>query len=155
IPPLAPAKLTGSLFLTGNSVTAECDSFTNSVQLGTAAYVQSVLPSGAGITPGMLGYMFWAAECEGTKTQCTTPPNTCVGGLGIGSQYFDIPIPMPPLRQDNALAQLTLQSATYLSNQNFTFNVTGTPVSNCVVQASTDLTLWVAIQTNTVPFAFT
>jgi hypothetical protein len=153
IPPLAPAKLTGSLFLTGNSVTAECNSFSNSVQFATAGYLQTVAPSGAGRTPGMLGYMFWAAECEGTKTQCTTPPNTCDGGLGVGSQYFNIPIPMPPLRQDSELTQLVLQSA-HLSDQHFTFNVTGTPVSNCVVQASTNLTVWTSMQTSAVPFVF-
>src|SRR5437870_13277435 len=40
IPPLAPAKFTGSLFLTGRSVEAECNSFTQSVHFATANYVQ-------------------------------------------------------------------------------------------------------------------
>src|SRR6185295_3403138 len=127
IPPLAPAKLTGSLFLTGRSVTAECNSFSNSVNFASANYVLNVAPNGAGKSPGMLGFMFWAAECEGTKTACTTPPNTCEGGLGAGSQYFNIPIPMPALRQDNDLTPLTLQSAALLPNQSFAFNVAGTP----------------------------
>ncbi len=99
IPPLAPAKLTGSLFLTGRGVTAECKSFTSSVNYAARNYVETVAPNGAGTTPGMLGYMFWAAECEGTKTTCTTPPNTCEGGLGAGSKFFNIPIPLPALRQ--------------------------------------------------------
>lgn len=100
IPPLAPCKLTGSLFLTGRSVTAECSNFLGSVHYATRNFVQTVAPNGAGSTPGMLGYMFWAAECEGAHTDCTTPPNACTGGLGAGSSYFDIPIPVPALRQD-------------------------------------------------------
>lgn len=155
IPPLAPAKLAGSLFLTGNSVTAECNSFSNSVQLGAANFVQTVTPQGAGISSGMLGYMFWAAECEGTKTQCTTPPNVCDGGLGVGSRYFNIPIPMPALRQDSPQITLMLQSTAYLPDGNLRFNVTGTPGITCVVQASADLNAWIPLQTNTVPFLFT
>jgi hypothetical protein len=49
----------------------------------------------------MLGYMFWAAECPGTRSLCTTPPNACEGGVGVGSKTYDIPIPMLPLRQSN------------------------------------------------------
>jgi len=100
IPPLAPCKLTASLFLTGRSVTAECADFAQSVQYATRDFVLNAPPNGAGTTPGLLGYMFWAAECEGTRSQCTTPPTTCEGGLGAGSQYFQAPVPMPPLRQD-------------------------------------------------------
>lgn len=155
IPPLAAAKLTGSLFLAGNSVTAECDSFTNSVQLATADFVETVAPQGAGTTSGMLGYMFWAAECEGTRTQCTTPPNTCQGGLGVGSLYFNIPIPMPVLRQDSVLTTVTLQSTAYLPGQGFRFDVTGSVGASCAVQTSTNLRTWISIQTNIVPFAFT
>ena len=99
VPPLAPAKLTGSLSLTGRGVTAECSSFIHSINYAARNYVETVAPNGAGTTPGMLGYMFWAAECGGTKTTCTTPPNTCEGGLGAGSKFFNIPIPMPALRQ--------------------------------------------------------
>jgi len=60
--------------------------------------VQSVQPAGAGSTAGMLGFMFWAAECQGSGT-CTTPPNTCEGGMGVAAKTFNIPLPMPPLRQ--------------------------------------------------------
>jgi hypothetical protein len=155
IPPIAPAKLTGSLFLTGNSVTAECNSFSNSVQFGTATYIQTVSPAGAGTSSGMLGYMFWAAECEGTKTQCTTPPNTCEGGLGVGSRAFNIQIPMPALRQDSAVNSLTLQSAVYLPSQGFKFIATGTPGVTCIIQSSSNLTTWTSFQTNSVPFALT
>jgi len=103
----------------------------------------------------MLGFMFWAAECEGTKTQCTTPPNACTSGLGVGSQYFNIPIPMPALRQDNDLTPPVLTSPSYFFNQSFSFNVTGTPGLSCVIQGSTDLTTWIPLQTNVLPFAFT
>ena len=99
IPPLAPAKFTGSLWLTSNKSLPECTNFNNSLQKATGSYVQSVTPNGAGTTPGMLGYMFWAAECEGTRTVCTTPPNSCEGGIGAGATVYNIPIPMPALRQ--------------------------------------------------------
>ena len=99
IPPLAPAKFTGSLWLTGQKSLPECTNFNASLQKSTGTYVRSVLPNGAGTTPGMLGYMFWAAECEGTRTVCTIPPNTCEGGVGVGASIYTIPIPMPALRQ--------------------------------------------------------
>jgi hypothetical protein len=100
IPPLAPAKFTGSLYLVqGNKVLPECNNFSASLQNSTGTYVRSVSPNGAGTTPGMLGYMFWAAECQGTRTPCTVPPNTCEGGVGVGASTYTIPIPMPPLRQ--------------------------------------------------------
>src|SRR5437867_5852799 len=101
IPPLAPAKFTGSLYLvTGNKPAPECVNFNNSLQKSTGTYVQTVVPNGAGTTTGMLGYMFWAAECQGSRTICTTPPNTCEGGVGVGARTYSIPIPMPPLRQN-------------------------------------------------------
>ena len=100
IPPLAPAKFTGSLWLAGNKPLPECTNFNKSLQKSTGAYVQTVAPNGAGLTSGMLGYMFWAAECQGTRTVCTTPPNTCEGGMGAAAGTYTIPIPMTPLRQD-------------------------------------------------------
>jgi hypothetical protein len=101
IPPLAPAKFTGSLYIvTGNKPAPECTNFSASLENSTGSYVQTVVPNGAGTTSGMLGYMFWAAECQGTHTICTTPPNTCQGGVGLGAKTYNIPIPMPPLRQN-------------------------------------------------------
>src|SRR6185436_10728462 len=99
IPPLAPAKFTGSLWLVGNHPLAECATFSSSLQNAAGNYVQTVAPNGAGTTPGMLGYMFWAAECEGTRSTCTTPPYTCENGVGAGAAFYNIPIPMPALRQ--------------------------------------------------------
>ena len=96
IPPLAAAKFTGGLWLHGNN--AACNNFASSPQKADASYVQTVATK-IGTTNGMLGYMFWAAECEGTRTVCTTPPNTCEGGMGVAASTFNIPIPMPALRQ--------------------------------------------------------
>jgi len=108
IPPLAPAKFTGSLWLTGRIPVPECVDFFGSQQYDTADYVQTVAPNGAGKTPGMLGFMFWAAECSGTRNECTTPPNGCEAGMGVAAQQFDIPIPMPALREATNVPEPTL-----------------------------------------------
>lgn len=101
IPPLAPAKFTGGIYIvTGTRPAPECVDFNNSLQLATANYVQTVAPNGAGTTPGMLGYMFWAAEKPSTRRISTAPPNSCEGGVGAGATYFNIPIPMPTLRPE-------------------------------------------------------
>ena len=100
IPPLAPAKLTGSLWLVGRKPAPECVDFDSSLQKATGDYVQTVAPNGAGFTNGMLGYMFWAAECQGTRAVCTTPPDTCERGMGEAAAFYDIPVPMDPLRQE-------------------------------------------------------
>jgi hypothetical protein len=52
-------------------------------------------------TPGMLGYMFWAAEYPSARKgyTATVPPNSCEGGMGVAATSFKIPIPMPALRQ--------------------------------------------------------
>jgi hypothetical protein len=47
----------------------------------------------------MLGFMFWAAEKPSARGVGTAPPNTCEGGIGVGATTYDIPIPMPQLRQ--------------------------------------------------------
>src|SRR5262249_11328466 len=97
--PLAPAKFTGGLYIvTGRRSAPECATFSGSLIDTTGNYVQTVVPNGAGITSGMLGHMFWAAECSSTRRVCTTPPNTCEGGVGVGATTYAIPIPMPPLR---------------------------------------------------------
>jgi hypothetical protein len=101
IGPLAPAKFTGSLYIsTGRKVIPECNNFSASLESSTGTYVQTVAPNGAGTTPGMLGYMFWASECTSTTRLCTTPPNTCEAGVGAGAKAYNVPIPMPPLRQN-------------------------------------------------------
>jgi hypothetical protein len=98
--PLAPAKFTGSLYIvTGTRAAPECTSFSSSLINSTGLYVQTVSPNGAGTTSGMLGYMFWAAECPSSRRLCTVPPNSCEGGVGVGATTYGIPIPMAPLRQ--------------------------------------------------------
>ena len=100
IPPLAPAKFTGSLYIVaGTNIAPECNNFNNSLQKSTGSFVQSVAPNGAGNTSGMLGYMFWAAEMPSTRRITTAPPNTCEGGVGAGATFYNVPIPMPALRQ--------------------------------------------------------
>lgn len=99
VDPLAPARLTGSFYLVGSKPIANCTNFSASEQNTAASFVTSAPPAGAGVTTGMLGYMFWAAGCQGTNTVCTFPPNTCENGIGAGATSFAAPVPMPPLRQ--------------------------------------------------------
>lgn len=100
IPPLAPAKFTGSLYITDSGKPIpECTNFASSLENSTGTFVQTVAPAGAGTTSGMLGYMFWAAERPSTRNIATTPPNTCEGGVGVGSSTYAVPVPMPALRQ--------------------------------------------------------
>lgn len=101
IPPLAPAKFTGSLYIAeGSQVRPECTDFTSSLQNATSTWTQTAAPAGAGSTSGLLGYMFWAAERPSTRGVTTDPPNTCEGGVGAGATAFDVPVPMPALRQN-------------------------------------------------------
>jgi len=97
-PPLAPAKFTAGLYLAGGSrARPECNNFSASLQNTTGTFVQTAAPNGAGTTPGLLGYMFWAAE-RPSRGVTTQPPNTCEGGMGVGATTYSIPIPMPALR---------------------------------------------------------
>lgn len=98
IPPKAPNRFTGGLYLKGNL--ANCTDFDSSEQWQHSEYVQTVAPAGAGTTNGMLGFMFWAAEFPSARKNYvgTVPPNTCEDGMGIAMEEFQIPIPMPPLR---------------------------------------------------------
>lgn len=100
IPPKAPNRFTGGLYLKGNL--SNCTNFASSEQNEHADYVMNVAPNGAGTTCGMLGYMFWAAGTPSARKNyvSTYPPNSCEGGMGVAATTFDIPIPMPPLRQE-------------------------------------------------------
>jgi hypothetical protein len=88
--------MTGSLWLIAGA--PNCATFNTSDQKAAATFVETIPPNGAGTTSGMLGFMFWAAGCQGQGTGCTFPPTTCEGGMGVASTNFNIPIPMPPLR---------------------------------------------------------
>jgi hypothetical protein len=100
VPPLAPAKLAGSVWVVGNNVIPNCNSYPGSDQATAANFVETIPPAGAGTTSGMLGYMFWGGGCQGNGTVCTFPPDTCEGGVGAGATALNIPIPMPTLRQN-------------------------------------------------------
>ena len=101
--PLAPAKFAASLYVAeGSQVRPECNNYAESVTKATANYVQKVLPhpSLTGRTPGLLGFMFWAAERPSTRGVTTQPPNSCEGGMGVGATTLNMPLPMPALRQN-------------------------------------------------------
>ena len=97
--PLAPAKFTGGLYLVDRKAIPECNNFNNSLQKSTSTFVNSVVSRIPGTSNGMLGYMFWAAECPGTRSVCTTPNNTCENGMGKAADYFNIPVPIDRSRQ--------------------------------------------------------
>jgi hypothetical protein len=100
VPPLAPAKFTGSVYIAGTAqIPPECNDFSASLEDSTGSFVQNVAPDGAGSTPGMLGYMFWAAGQPSTRGTNTFPPDTCQGGVGTGSSTYSVPVPMTALRQ--------------------------------------------------------
>ena len=99
--PLAPARFTGSLYVAkGGKPLPECIDYTRSLQKATRSFVEGVLPhpSLVGASPGMLGFMFWAAERPAVRGIGTVPPNTCQGGMGAGATALGVPIPMPALR---------------------------------------------------------
>src|SRR5215472_17994828 len=100
VPPLAPAKLTGSLWVVGNSPIPNCiGPFSSSDQEAAYNFVSTIPPAGAGTSSGMLRYMFWGGGCQGNGTVCTSPPDTCQEGVGVGAATFNIPTGIFALRQ--------------------------------------------------------
>lgn len=100
VPPVAPAKLTGSLWAVGNSPSPNCiGPFASSDQETGYNFVSTIPPSGAGTSSGMLGYMFWGGGCQGNGTVCTYPPDTCQVGMGGGATTFNVPTGTFALRQ--------------------------------------------------------
>ena len=100
VPPLAPAKFTGSVYIAGTSqIPPECDDFSASLESSTGSFAQNVAPSGAGTTPGMLGYMFWAAGQTFGPRDEHVPARHVPGRGRTGSSTYSIPVPMPALRQ--------------------------------------------------------
>ncbi|HSO85600.1 MAG TPA: hypothetical protein VLQ91_03550, partial [Draconibacterium sp.] len=96
IPPLAPCKFTGALYISGSATNPECVNFFSSIQNTNRDFVRRVKSKILGTSSGMLGYMFWAAECPSTRQSCAV---NCYNGLGVGASQFNIPVPMPALRQ--------------------------------------------------------
>ena len=100
VPPLAPAKLAGSLWVVGNSPIPNCiGPFSTSDQETAYNLVSTIPPSGEGTSSGMLGYMFWGGGCQGNGTVCTYPPDSCQIGTGDGATTFNIPTGTFALRQ--------------------------------------------------------
>jgi hypothetical protein len=101
VPPLAPARFTGALYLKGNS--ANCLNYGASEQKADANYVQKVMPNATafptadGYTPGMLGYMFWAAGTPSARKNYA-PTTDCTDGMGVAARTFEIAVPMKSLR---------------------------------------------------------
>jgi hypothetical protein len=66
--------------------------------------VQKVLPNATAFpttgdyTPGMLGYMFWAAGTPSARKNYA-PTTDCTGGMGVAAGTFGIRVPMDTLRQ--------------------------------------------------------
>ena len=100
VPPLAPAKLAGSLWAVGNNPIPNCiGPFSTSDQETAYNLVSTIPPSGEGTSSGMLGYMFWGGGCQGNGTVCTYPPDSCQLGVGDGATTFNIPTGTFALRQ--------------------------------------------------------
>ena len=101
VPPLAPAKLAGSLWAVGNTPIPNCiGPFSTSDQETAYNFVSTIPPSGEGTSSGMLGYMFWGGGCQGNGTVCTYPPDSCQVGVGVGATTFSIPTGTFALRQE-------------------------------------------------------
>ena len=102
VPPLQPARFTGGLYLKGNNAT--CLDYPSSEQAADANYVQRVFPNAAafptaaGYTPGMLGFMFWAAGTPSARKAYVTTTD-CRGGIGAAAGALGVPVPMPVLRK--------------------------------------------------------
>jgi len=92
--PLAPCKFTGALYISGTKSSPECVDFYSSIQYANRNFVRRVKSKIPNTSSGMLGYMFWAAECPSTRQTCAID---CLGGIGEGSIYFGI-TPKQPLR---------------------------------------------------------
>jgi hypothetical protein len=58
----------------------------------------------------MLSLMFWASECQGARSVCTTPPNNCEGGVGVvyKLQHFCSDAAASPMLQGDVCAFVSL-----------------------------------------------
>ena len=92
VPPLPPARFTGAVrVVLSGTVEPECNNFAGSLENATGIFGQNLAPNGAAMTSGMLGYMFWGSEGQA--------PAGCQAGVGVGANNYNIPLPIPPLRQ--------------------------------------------------------
>ena len=101
IPPLAPAKFTGSLYIAeGGKVRPECTNFATSVQNATGTWTSERRPDRRRHHRRHARLHVLGRRTPSTRGVTTDPPNTCEGGVGVGATTFNIPIPMPALRQN-------------------------------------------------------
>lgn len=92
VPALPPAKFTGAVrVISDTTLEPECNNFAQSLENSTGIFAQAMVPTSVGNTAGMLGYMFWGVESQA--------PATCQGGVGVGANNYNLPVPLPPLRQ--------------------------------------------------------
>ena len=98
VEPLAPAKLTGSVFLVEKKPIPECTNFSASLENSTGSFVQKVAPNGAGSNAGMLEY-FLGGRMPGNGDCLHDAAEHLPGRHGAGATAYNIPIPMSPQRQ--------------------------------------------------------
>ena len=111
------------------------------------------------VNPGSNGTLTFrpAANKTGTATLTVTLNN---GGRSnnILSRSFTVTVRVTANAKAKAAVPIpaaTLKPATRASNGNFSFQVAGVVGAKYVIQASSDLVHWSAVQTNTAPFIFT
>ena len=98
---LAPARFTGALYLKGNN--ANCLNYGASEQKADADYVQKVLPNATAFPTTARYFLACSATCSGRPGRLqpagASPTTDCTGGMGAAAEAFDIPVPMPTLRE--------------------------------------------------------
>lgn len=118
------------------------------------------------VSPNVAGYDIYYGGVSGIYTNevfAGNVTNVTVPGLANGDTYYFVATAVSSAGfQSSFSSQLayTVSSVPVLglpvfSGSGFSFPVTGITGSNCVIQVSTNLTQWVPLLTNAVPFQFT
>ncbi|HXB60817.1 MAG TPA: fibronectin type III domain-containing protein [Candidatus Acidoferrales bacterium] len=118
------------------------------------------------VSPNVVGYDIYYGGLSGIYTNKIVVGNvtnlTIPGLIGGDTYYFVVTAVNNVGLQSGYSSQLpyTLSTAPVLgapvfSSNGFSFAVSGTSGSNCVIQVSTNLINWVPLVTNAVPFQFT
>lgn len=139
----------GSLFLT---VSLHAATAKSSVTLGWT-------PSSS---QNIAGYMVYYGTSSGnyiSAVPVSNVTNVTINGLQVGTKYYFAATSRDSSGNQSAyspeISDVVFPPATAQPVvKQFSFNFSGTSGSSYVVQASTDLVNWVAIQTNAAPFTF-
>src|ERR1700677_1222781 len=118
------------------------------------------------VSPNVAGYDIYYGGVSGIYTNelfAGNVTNITIPGLEGGDTYYFLATAVSSAGvQSTFSSQLayTVSSVPALglpvfSSSGFSFPVTGITGSNCVIQVSTNLTQWIPLLTNTVPFQFT